>query len=174
MSSFTNQPEAPRSERGGLGIRDYVLLALVMLAIGGIAIMDFKPEWGFWYWIGMVPVFGALSIFLEWRSQMHADEPRPLHLRAQILHWLVTLVGIALVFFVESRAVSFDRTDTGLMALLLLGMSTIFVGVHAEWRLAVVGLLLLITLAAAVAAEQFFWLMLIPVVVAVWLMRHRR
>ena len=176
MSSFTNPPDQPAPEQsgGGLGIRDYVLLALILLAIGGIAIMDFKPEWGFWYWIGMVPVFGLLSIFLEWRSQMHATAPRPLKLRALVLHWLATVFGIALVFFVEERTASFDRTETGLMALLLLGMSTIFVGIHAEWRLAIVGLLLVATLAAAVAAEQFFWIMLIPVVVAVWLMRRRR
>ena len=55
-----------------------------------------------------------------------------------------------------------------------LGMATLFVGIHAEWRLAIVGLLLVATLAAAVAAEQFFWIMLIPVVVAVWLIRRRR
>jgi len=174
MSSFTNEPSDPRPSGGGLGIRDYGLLALVLLAIGGIAVMDFKPDWGFWYWIAMAPIFGALGIFLEWRSQMMASDPRPLHLRAQLLHWLVTMAGIALVFFVESQIATLNRTDTGLMALLLLGISTVLIGIHAEWRLAIVGLLLLVTLAATVAAEQFFWVMLVPSVIAVWIIARRR
>lgn len=176
MSSFTNPPDqsAPEQSGGGLGIRDYVLLALILLAIGGIAIMDFKPEWGFWYWIAMVPVFGALSIFLEWRSQMQSEKPRPVHMRAQLLHWLVTMGGIAMVFFIEAQAMSFERADTGMMALLILGLSTMYIGIHAEWRLMVVGLLLLATLGATVAAEQFFWVMLIPTVIAVWIIARRR
>lgn len=172
MTSF-DQPKASRGN--GLGIRDYVLLALVLLAIGGIAVMDFNESWGFWYWVSMVPVFGGLSVFMEWHAQSMNTEPRPVHVRAQVLHWMVTLLGVLLVFLVDEMGPEgFDRTMTGLMSLLVLGLSTVLIGIHTEWRLAVVGALLLATLAAAVAAEQFFWVMLVPTVVALWLMRRKR
>ncbi|RKZ12821.1 hypothetical protein DRQ53_14235 [bacterium] len=135
--------------------------------------MDLKESWGFWYWIAMVPIFGGLSVYLEWNTQVHAANPKPLHLKAQLVHWLATLLGVGLVFLMEDRRIEFDRTETGLMSLLVLGLSTVLLGVHTQWRLAVVGLLLLVTLVAAMAAEQFFWLMLIPTAIALWVM-HRR
>jgi len=171
MSSF----DQPAKSSGGFGVRDYVLLALVLLAIGGIAIMDFSAEWGLWYWIAMVPVFGGLSIWLEWHSQMLSSDPHPLHVRTQILHWLVTLLGVLLIFLVDNMGPEgFDERTTGLMSLLVLGLSTVFIGIHTEWRLSVVGLLLLGTLAAAVAAQHFFWVMLFPSAVGIWLIRRRR
>lgn len=173
MSSFTNQPKSAPSS-GRLGVRDITLLVLILLAIGGIAILDFKPEWGFGYWIAMVPVFGGLSIFLEWRSQLRSDDPRPVHVRAQLLHWLATALGVCVVFLLERESETFTRTETGLMALLVLSLSMILAGIHNEWRLSVIGLLLMVTLGAAIVAEQFFWILLILSVVVIWLMRRRR
>ena len=172
MSSFTSQPKHA-SNGGGLGVRDITLLILVLLAIAGVAIMDFKPEWGFWYWISMVPVFGGLSIFLEWRSQHRSGEPRPVQFLSQVLHWLATALGICVVFLIEYEIEEFTRVETGYMALLILSLSTILIGIHNEWRLSVIGLLLMVTLGAAVVAEKFFWVMLVLAVVAVWLIRRR-
>jgi hypothetical protein len=172
MSSFDDPSEMSSEARGGHAVRDYTLLFLVLLAIGGIAIMDFTESWGFVYWIAMVPVFGALSVFMDWYAQQHAIEPRPLRIRAQLLHWMTTVVGVALVFLLDDAG-SIDRTATGLVALLVLGISTVLAGIHTEWRLSVLGVLLLATLAAAVAAEQFFWLLLIPTVIAIVIIMRR-
>ena len=172
MSSFDDSSQTLSGSRGGNAVRDYTLLFLVLLAIGGIAIMDFTESWGFIYWIAMVPIFGALSVFMDWYAQQHAIEPRPLKIRAQLLHWMTTLLAVALVFLLDDAG-SIDRTATGLVALLVLGMSTVLAGIHTEWRLSVLGVLLLATLAAAVAAEQFFWLLLIPTVIAIVIIMRR-
>lgn len=169
MSSFTDSP----AKSGGPGIRDYVLLLLILLAIGGIAIMDFTESGGFWYWIAMVPVFGGLSIFMDYYRQKHAYDPRPVHVRAQLLHWLGTLLGVALVFLLHDAG-SLDRTTTGLMALLVLGLSTLQAGFQTDWRLAVLGLLLMATLAAAVAVDRYFWVMLILALIMAAIFRVRR
>ena len=172
MSSFDSPPPMSIEDGGSTAVRDYTLLFLVLLAIGGIAIMDFTEAWGFWYWIAMVPVFGALSVFMGWHAQKRAIDPRPMRMRAQLLHWLATVVGVALVFLLDDAG-SIERTATGLVALLVLGLSTVLAGIHTEWRLSVLGVLLLATLAAAVAAEQFFWLLLIPTVIAIVIIMRR-
>lgn len=169
MSSFTD----PSTKSGGLGVRDYVLLLLILLAIGGIAIMDFTESGGFWYWIAMVPVFGALSVVLEWQGRSETAGHQPVHVRGQLLHWLGTLVGVALVFLLH-REELLDRTTTGMMALLVLGLSTLQAGFQTSWRLALLGVLLLATLAAAVIVDRFFWVMLVLAVVLVVVFRMRR
>lgn len=172
MSSFDDPSMMQSETKGGNAVRDYTLLFLVMLAIGGIAIMEFNKPWVFWYWIAMVPVFGGLSVFMDWYSQQHAVNPRPLNIRVQLLHWCTTVACVALAFLLHDAGI-IDRTATGLVALLVLGMSTVLAGVHSEWRLSVLGVLLLATLAAAVAAEQFFWLLLIPTVIAIVIIMRR-
>ncbi len=172
MSNFEGPSPMSPETTGGNAVRDYTLLFLVLLAIGGIAIMDFNKPWVFWYWIAMVPIFGGLSIFMDWYAQQHAAEPRPLRIRVQLLHWVTTVVGVALAFLLDDAGI-IDRTATGLVALLVLGLSTVLAGIHTEWRLSVLGVLLLATLAAAVAAEQFFWLLLIPTVIAILIIMRR-
>jgi hypothetical protein len=169
MSSF-NESTARSS---GLGVRDYVLLLLILCAIGGIAIMDFSDSGGFWYWMAMVPVFGGLSIFMEWYGRRQSADARPLHVRGQALHWLATLLGVGLVFLLHGDGM-LDRTTTGMMALLVLGLSTLQAGLQTNWRLALLGVLLLATLAAAVAAERYFWLMLVLALIVLAIFRLRR
>ena len=153
--------------------RDVALIVLVSLAIGGIAVMDFTAEYGFWYWLIMVPIFGCVGIYLAARAHQADPDHRPLLLRRQILHWAVAILGILITFLMLDSG-TFDRSAAALVALLILSLSTILAGVHFEWRLSVLGLVLAATLAAAVLAEHFFWLLLPLAVVAVVLLLRRR
>lgn len=171
MSSFTDPTTTSKS--GSFGIRDAVLLLMVLLAIGGIAIMDFTESRGLWYWLAMVPIFGGLTLFMDWHRQKLAVNPREVQVRAQALHWLGTLLGVALVFLLQNAGL-LDRTTTGFMALLVLGLSTLQAGFQTDWRIAVLGVLLLATLAAAVAVERYFWVMLVLAVIAIAIFRVRR
>jgi hypothetical protein len=154
-------------------VRDAALIVLVTLAIGGIAVMDFKATWGLWYWLAMIPVFGGVGVFLAARAHRADPDHRPLLLRRQVLHWCGAVLGILLTFLMFDAG-TIDRDAAGMTALLILAMSTVMAGVHFEWRLAVLGLILVATLAAAVVAEHFFWVLLPLAVVAVVLLARRR
>jgi hypothetical protein len=165
------------NDHGGASVshraRDIALIALISLAIAGIAVMDFTTEYGFWYWLVMVPVFGCVGVYLAARAH-HADpDRRPLLLRRQILHWAVAIVGI-LITFLMLDAGTIERSAAGLVALLVLTLSTIMAGVHFEWRLAILGVVLGLTLVLAILAEHFFWLLLPLAVVAIVLLWRRR
>lgn len=58
-----------------------------------------------------------------------------------------------------------NSADAGLVALLILALSTFFAGIYSDWRLIFVGLFLGSAVAGAALVEEFIWLALIPVVV---------
>ena len=146
--------------------RDIVFIILVALAVGGVAVMDFSQGKGLWYWLAMAPIFAAASIFLAWHVNQEAAEPRPLLIKRQLMHWLVQVVAVLMTFLLL-RFSEVTQITAGFVALLTLAVTTLLAGVHFEWRLGVLGLILVATFVAAVLAEHFFWLLLVVAVVAV-------
>ncbi len=154
--------EQPRTSH----VRDIVFIVLVALAIGGVAIMDFSEERGLWYWLAMAPVFAAGSIFLAWHVNQDALDPRPLLVKRQLMHWLVQVVAVLMIYLLLHSS-QLSQLTAGFVALLTLSVTTLLAGIHFEWRLGVLGLILVATFAAAVLAEHFFWVLLIITVVVV-------
>jgi hypothetical protein len=53
---------------GWLGVEQIAFIALLMLAIGGMAVTDYSARSGLSYWLVVIPLFGAVSVFNGWRS----------------------------------------------------------------------------------------------------------
>lgn len=162
MSPMESEPtNSPRKYQG------WVYSILVALSVGGVAIMDYSDKYGFWYWLAMAVVFGAVSIGLAWKDDRDTPGDQSHRVMKQALHWGTLIVGILLIFLMHGAQL-FDRPSTpGLLALLLLALTAGLAGVHFNWRMAVVGLILAATFVAAVVAEEFFWILLIIAFVAV-------
>lgn len=144
----------------------WIYSILVILSVSGVAIMDYSDKWGFYYWLLMAIVFGAVSIGLAWKRDQDLPGDQSDRVKKQALHWGTLLVGILLIFLMHGAKL-FDRPSTpGLLALLLLALTAGLAGVHFNWRMGVVGLILAGTFVAAVLAEEFFWIMLIVAVIA--------
>ena len=144
----------------------WIFLVLIALSVGGVAVMDFSPRYGLWYWLAMGVVFAGTSIGLAWkRTAVTGSETAPHFLRRQILHWGVLILAILLVFL-QRRTQGLTPTSSGLVALLLLATATLLAGVHFEWRMAVLGAILAVTYAAAALAEGFFWAILVVAAIA--------
>lgn len=145
------------------GKRTIIFNALVLLSIGGITIMNFSVDYGLYYWLGMAVVFGIASVVMAWHSDT-SKESRGHQVQRQALHWASLVVSILLLFLLQNTE-SLTPTTGGLIALLMLGLTTVLAGVHFEWRLAVLGAALMLTFVAAVVTEKFFWVVLILMVV---------
>ncbi len=139
---------------------------LVVLSLGGVAIMDFSIDYGLWYWLGMSVVSGGVSIGMAWRGAAESGQSARAHLTRQVLHWLTLIAGLALVFYLQN-ALALTPTTSGLMALLMLAMTTTLAGVHFRPRLAILGGIQAATFVAAVLTEEFFWILLILILVVV-------
>jgi len=145
----------------------WIYSILVILSVGGVAIMDYSEKYGFWYWLAMAVVFGAVSIGLAWKSDRDTPGDQSSRVKKQALHWGTLVVGILLVFLMHSAGLFQDPSTPGLLALLLLSLTAALAGVHFNWRMAVVGLILAATFVAAVLVEEFFWVLLIVAIVAI-------
>jgi hypothetical protein len=84
----------------------------------------------------------------------------------QILHWL-GLLGIVCLIYMLVQTGRMANQDAGLVALLALALATYLSGVHADWRVAVVGFFLGLVVIAVALIEQFMWILLVLVVIAV-------
>jgi hypothetical protein len=113
----------------------------------------------------MVPIFAGASLFTGWTRAR--DRGQSIHqiLWRQALHWLALALAVYLVFMLEQTG-RLNREDAGLVALLALSLTTLLAGVHFDWRLMLLGGVLGVTAACAAFVEEFFWILLLPAVVA--------
>ena len=145
----------------------WVYIILVFLSVSGVALMDYSEKYWFWYWLAMGVVFGLVSIGMAWKNDQDTPGDQSGRVKKQVLHWGTLILAILLVFLMH-QANLFDRPSTpGLMVLLLLAMTATLAGVHFNWRMAVVGLILMATFVIAVVAENFLWILLLVGLVAV-------
>ena len=142
-----------------------VFAALLTLSVGGIAIADFSVRFGFYYWLAMVPIFAAASLYTGWTRARDRGESIHQILWRQALHWMALALAVYLVFMLEQTG-RLNQEDAGLVALLALALTTLLAGVHFDWRLMLLGGLLGATAACSAFVEEFFWILLIPAVVA--------
>ncbi len=147
-------------QKGGI-----ILLVLLALSALGIGITDFAPARALWYWIAMAPIFGGICIYLEWsRSPKHGESAFSI-VRKQVFHWIGYLVSVYMVFLLHSTGRMNDE-DAGLVALITLAMATFFAGVHGDWRVSLVGIVLGSAVLGAALVEEFLWMLLIPILAA--------
>lgn len=149
---------ARSAERWALG-------ALMLLAIIGIGVADFSAPQGFRYWLAMVPVFAAVSLWLGWARARARGENAVDILWRQLLHWGTLALAVYVIYRLQIRG-SLAPEDAGLMALLAMAVVTALAGLHFDWRLGVVGGLLAVATLAAAIVQQFFWLLLLPAIAA--------
>ncbi len=181
MSTAASPPPAA-PPRGDLVQRihqgEALFVALLVLSGVGIGVTSFSKQYGFHFWVAMVPLVGGVSTFLAWVRARARGESTGAALRVQLLHWLGTLAALWLVFLLQAAG-QVPEDALGLVALATLALSTFLAGVHDDWRLCGVGLLLGGIVVAGAYVQQFAWVVLVPavallaVVGVVWLRRGR-
>jgi hypothetical protein len=150
-------------------VQELVLLALLALSTVGVAISQFSPAKAFRYWIVMVPIFGAVSLFSGWTSARAGGMTASGVVGRQIMHWAALAVAVCLVFLLQATG-RMGEADAGTVTLLSLALATFLAGVHFDWRYCVVGALLAAAVAAIAVVSNFLWLIgIVAVAFAVFL-----
>jgi len=175
-------PQTPQTPAGSaspgkrrpewLGVEEIAFIALLLLAIGGMAVTDYSARSGLSYWLVVIPLFAGVSIFSGWRRASADGKNVGAVLLSQLLHWGALVLAVYLIYLLE-RTGRLNREDAGLVALLSLSLTTVLAGIHFDRRLVMLGALLAIGTASAALVEEFFWILLIPtilagIVVVVW------
>ncbi|EFK11732.1 conserved hypothetical protein [delta proteobacterium NaphS2] len=173
-----NIPDGSSSVTKKRHTSEFVLILLLLLSVVGIALTDFSPTKGFWFWMAMAPVVCAATIAIDWSRMTRQGENRGRLIWTQIFHWFGYVVTIYLVFILSAKATNrLNNVDVGLVALLILSFATFSAGITASWRISVVGVFLGIAVVAIALFEEYIWVVLIPlalIIIGAFLLRHRK
>lgn len=164
--------DAETPARRHVGLEEAVFIILIVLSLVGIGVTDFSPHDGYGYWLLMVFVFAALSIFVSWLQSKASDQDISDLIKMQAMHWLHTLLIVGAAFLLNKSG-QLNDTAASLVILLLLALATMLDGYRIGWQFSLLGfflagcaitvayvdqfMLTCIGLGILVVAGSFFW-----------------
>ena len=147
-------------------IREWPYLAMLALALFGVACTSVAHQPLTFYWLALTPFIGIVCVITAWKNAEHRDQ-RPQLIWTQALHWGAVLVAMYLISVADvSRMMNADAR--ALLILTLLALGTFTAGVHImAWRTCVVGIILGLCVPAIAWLEQSTLLIMLIVVVLI-------
>ena len=142
-------------------LEEIVLVVLVLLSAIGVAINDYSPQSAFRYWIWMAPTFGVTSIVAAWWRAQRRGESVTTAVQRQVFHWAGVVGAVYLIYLLQSTG-RMENEAAGLAALIVIALAAFLAGVHSDWRLMVLGLVLGLTVVGFAILEQIIWVVVIP------------
>ncbi len=141
---------------------------LIALSFVGIAITNISPQKSHIYWVVMVPVFAAVSLYVRW-SRLRGTEVKWMSvLKTSLLHWASFVIGVQILYMLH-RLGQLDTESIGFLVLLLLSLSVFLEGVYLDWRFYFVAFFLALSLVLAIYMAAFMWIILFFAVVLIWI-----
>jgi len=169
MVDYESDDDGPKASRFSLLaflIRDWPYLAMLALALFGVAYTSAARQAMTTYWIVLAPFFGVICVITRWRD-VEGKAPHWQLIQTQALHWVAVLVAMYLVFVADVKQMM-SSDASALVLLTLLALGTFTAGVHvAAWRICVVGVVLALVVPAIAWLEQATLLLLLIAIVLV-------
>jgi hypothetical protein len=139
-------------------------IAMLLLAFVGVGASDVSGAGSQVYWSLLAIGFGLASLAIDWVH--HDDEFHWARSSIRVVvHWIGVLAAIQLVYvFIASGRVA--NADVGLLNGTILALGTYLCGVHADWRLMVIGAALAFATASVAYLEQYLWVLFALAVLA--------
>jgi hypothetical protein len=156
-------------------IGEIILYGLIILSVIGAGISQISASAGSTYWLAMVPIIAAATIYIEWARVRWEGVRWVTLLRTQLYHWGSLLGAVELVnmlsYFgrITNEAVSF-------VTLLLVAQTTFLVGVYVDWRFAVVALFQVLCIIVLAYLATYIWVVLVVAIgiIALGIYFHRK
>lgn len=157
------------SERPGINLDLWLLIIMIVLALVGVGVTQVEHAGGKLYWLFLVLVYAAVSVVRAWQGAKAQGRPIWPMIRAQVLHWLGTLVAINVVLWFESADVA-SRGAASDYTLLVLALSCYLAGVHFNGSYLLLGAVLAVAAVGLGYLDQLslFAVMIPLAVAAVW------
>ncbi len=138
------------------GLEEAVFVTLVILSLTGIVITDFSAHDGYGYWLMMVFVFGALSIFVSWLQARTSEYDFGDVAKQQFMHWLHTLIIVGAAFLLNKSGQLSD-ISASLVILLIIALSTMLDGYRIGWQFSLLGFFLAACAIIVAYVDRFIW-----------------
>ncbi len=149
----------------GWKIRLSVLCAMLVLALVGMGFTQASESGSWELWLFIVLVYAALSLWRSSQSAKQSGQSAGRILVRDLSHWGILLVFLFVLLMLERREIV-NRDSASYFALMMLALTCCLAGVHVDWLLLVVGIVLMIMSVAMAMLEQYsvvLWLIMVVV-----------
>lgn len=154
-------PPAPPAPAFRRHLEEIILVVLVLLSAIGVAINDYSPQSAFRYWIWMAPTFGVISIAAAWWRAHRRGDSVATAVQRQVFHWAGVIGAVYLIYLLQSTG-RMENEAAGLSALIVIALAAFLAGVHSDWRLMVLGVVLGVTVVGFAILERIIWFVVLP------------
>ena len=181
MVDYESDDDGPKASRFSLRaflIRDWPYLAMLALALFGVAYTSVARQAMTNYWIVLAPFYGVICVVTRWRN-VEGTAPHWRLIQTEALHWVAVIFAMSVVFVADVKQMM-NSDASALVLLTLLALGTFTAGVHvAAWRICLVGVVLALAVPAIAWLEQATLLLLLIATVllsiaVLYVMHHRR
>ena len=125
------RPKASRMSARALLFREWPYLAMLLLALFGVAYTSVSRQGMTIYWMILVPCFAVICIAGHWKDVVGRDGQRRL-IRRQVLHWFGVILAMNLVFVADVEKMM-NSDASALMALTVLALGAFTAGIEVEF-----------------------------------------
>jgi hypothetical protein len=145
-------------------LEEYIFIGLILLSLVGVFISDFSPIITFWFWLTMIPLFGATAILSAWSHGLESNVSVTRLILTQIIHWGGAIIALVTTYSLWATG-RFTDEHTGYIILLLLALTTFTAGVHAGWRFYIAGIFLFVGGIITTHVREYIWVLLLVLMV---------
>lgn len=163
-----------------MGFFEEIILVLAFfLSLIGIGLTNLSPTNSVRFWMAMTVFLAIAAVVIGAVKNVGRKDVGIDTVVTQVFHWGATLLAV-LGIFLLLKAGRLNYDNTGLVLLLIIGLSTFLDGYRISWRFSLIGILVGGTSILAAYVEQFIWpvilLALVLLVIAIlWEgYRHRQ
>lgn len=139
-----------------LVVEEIAIILMILLSLGGIAVMEYSPTEGYWYWIVVSLIFGLLALLIGYLHGK-SDQETSIWMEQSLLWFGVLLALCGTLLLVNAG--SLTDTNAGLVILLILSLATYIDGTRIGWRFSLVGNFLGLTAVVIAYYENFMWIL---------------
>jgi len=163
LDASSGHAEDHSASKIGLVGRQLPFLAILALAIGGVAYTNISQRPLIGYWEFLAVAMGLVCVVTQW-SDLEDRQARFRLMWTQALHWLAVLVTMNIMLFSGVQQL-LPTLATSLVLLILLALGTFLAGVHlASLQIGFLGLALALAVPAISWVKQSALFLILAVV----------
>ena len=143
--------------------RLFVGSLMLLMAFGGLIIIDIGPQNSWFYWHIMVGGYAVLSLGLSWYLKHKQARFGVANLGLEVLHWLGLILAVYLVSILVNSGI-LSRMQAGFVVLLLLSLTVFLGGLYIDRSFILISLTLGIFIAVGALLEAYLSIIMAPVI----------
>ncbi len=148
-------------------INEVIFISLIVLCFAGEILTEISERVGLFYWVLMVPIFMASSLFSEKAKELKTGEKTKNAIKYLLIYWGSAFIAVLLVFLIW-HGDTISPQSGALVIHIILAHTMLLSGIELGLRFYLVGVFLFATAAETILLEGAFAVDLAIMIPIIW------